>query len=49
MTTRVRRLIVAAFAALVAAAALGLTAQSAGAAGPCINGHNWDNIHQTCS
>jgi hypothetical protein len=40
-------LIIAMFAALVAGIALGLTSQNAAAAGPCVNGHNWDNI-QTC-
>jgi len=46
----VRRVIVALFAALVAALALGLAPQGAAtlADGPCVNGHNWDNIHQTC-
>jgi hypothetical protein len=49
MRTRMRRLMLI-VAALVAAVPLTLATQSAPvmADGPCLNGHNWDNIHQVC-
>jgi hypothetical protein len=49
MRTRLRRLTLVAFAALVTAIPLTISSQSAGVvAVECANGHNWDNIRQTC-